>query len=198
MNYPEYVVIDNERYDINTDFRVAIECNEIADDDSIGDYERCLAIIYKLFGEKGLNAIEHHTELIEYAKVYFLCGKPEKKRKENEKLDMDFIQDMPYIEASFMSDYKISLEETHMHLWKFMQLMEGLSNSELGSCCILNRIRNYRRIDPSKIKDVKERQEVIETQKEIAIKKYEKKKQPTQKQKESADELYKLLKIRRE
>ena len=32
MNYPEYVVIDNIEYKINTDFRVAIECNKIAED----------------------------------------------------------------------------------------------------------------------------------------------------------------------
>lgn len=198
MKYPEYVVIDNEEYKINTDFRVAIECNEIAEDDSIGDYERSLAIIYKLFGEKGLNASQHYAKLIEYARKYFLCGKEEEKKKKNKQPDMDFVEDMDYIEASFMSDYRIDLAESNMHFWKFMKLMSGLSNSELGDCCILNRIRNFRNLDPKKIKNSKDRQEVIDLQKEIALKKYQKKKGPTQKQKESARELYERLGLRKE
>ena len=49
MNNPEYVKVDNELYKINTDFRVALECNKIAEDENIGDFERAMAIIYKLF-----------------------------------------------------------------------------------------------------------------------------------------------------
>ena len=52
MNNPEYVKVDNRLYKIKTDFRVAIECNYISQDEKIGDYERSLAIIYKLFGEE--------------------------------------------------------------------------------------------------------------------------------------------------
>lgn len=52
MNKPEYVKLDNELYKINTDFRVAIECNKIAQDKKISDIERGYAIVYKLFGEK--------------------------------------------------------------------------------------------------------------------------------------------------
>ena len=51
MNNPEYVKVDNKVYKINTDFRVAIECNRIAEDENIGEIERPLAIIYKLFGD---------------------------------------------------------------------------------------------------------------------------------------------------
>lgn len=198
MNYPKYVIIDNEKYKINTDFRVAIECNEIAEDSSIGDVERALAIIYKLFGDKGLEAKKHHNQLLEYALKYFRCGKEEIKNKKNKKPDMDFIEDMDYIEASFQSDYGMSLENEEMHFWKFTKLLNGLSNSEIGNCCILNRIRNVRNLDPKKIKDVKTRNEIIELQKEIALKKYQKKEGPTKEQKERADELYKKLGLRRE
>ena len=45
MNNPEYVKVGDKKYKINTDFRVAIECNNIAQDDSIGNTERPLAII---------------------------------------------------------------------------------------------------------------------------------------------------------
>ena len=54
-NYPEYVKTKNNKYKINTDFRVAIECEGIATNENINDYERALAIIYKLFGDDGIN-----------------------------------------------------------------------------------------------------------------------------------------------
>lgn len=199
MDYPEYVIIDNEEYKINTNFKVAIECNQIAEDDTIGDYERSLAIIYKLFGEKGLNATNHYEQLMHYAEKYFLCGREEPKNDKNKKPDMDFIQDYRLIWTSIYSEYqRLDIDKEEIHLWKFMDLLEGLSNSELGNCCILNRVRNYRNIDPRKIKDPKERQQVIDIQKEIALKKNEEKKKPTRKQRESANELYKRLGLRRE
>lgn len=51
MNKPQYVKVNDTVYKINTDFRVALECNRIAEDRNIGDYERSLAVIYKLFGD---------------------------------------------------------------------------------------------------------------------------------------------------
>lgn len=52
MNNPQYVKVDDKLYKINTDFRIALECDEIARDTSIGELERPMAIIYKLFGEE--------------------------------------------------------------------------------------------------------------------------------------------------
>ena len=136
--YPQYAEIDGKQYKINTDFRVAIECNRIAEDNTIGDLERSLAIIYTLFGEDGINTPEHYEKLLEMAKKYLLCDK-EYDYEANEKPDMDFIEDYSYITTSFMSDYHIDLDECEMHWWKFMDLMNGLSNSELGDCCVLSK-----------------------------------------------------------
>lgn len=196
MRYPEYVEIENKRYKINTDFRVAIECNRVAEDENIGDYERVLAIIYMLFGDEGLNDLKHHEKLLELAKKYLSCGK-ELENKTNEKQDMDYVQDMDYIEASFMSDYNIDLSNQTMHWWKFNNLMNGLSYSELGNSCILNRIRNIRTMNPNEIKDAKERKKIIELQKEFALKKNKKKKKTTQKEKESAIKFIEMLKNRK-
>ena len=74
MDYPKYVKIGEKKYKINTDFRVAIECQEIALDDSIGDFERALAIIYKLFGEDGLDDSNNYEKLLELAQKYLSCG----------------------------------------------------------------------------------------------------------------------------
>lgn len=192
MNYPRVAKIDDKVYPINTDFRVAIECNRIAEDESINDLERALAIIYTLFGEEGINTPDHYEKLLEIAKKYLLCGK-EFDEETNEKPDMDFIQDMDYIEASFMSDYHIDLTETKMHWWKFYNLMNGLSNSELGNCCVLNRIRNLRNYDVSEIKDVRERNKIIKAKNQVALKKQEKEVKLTEEQQKSVDEFYKAL-----
>ena len=106
---------------------------------------------------------------------------------------MDFIQDMDYIEASFMSDYHIDLTETKMHWWKFYNLMNGLSNSELGNCCVLNRIRNLRNYDVSEIKDARERDKIIKAKNQVALRKQEKEVKLTEEQQKSVDEFYKAL-----
>lgn len=197
--YPEYAEINGKQYKINTDFRVAIECNRIAEDETISDLERSLAIIEMLFGDEAIDDGKNNTELyakfLDIGKKYLLCGE-EYDIKSNEKPDMDFIEDYGLIWASFMSDYNgLDINKTNMHWWQFMDLMNGLSNSEIGNCCILNRTRNYRNIDPKEIKDKKERQKVIETQKRIALKKNQKK--PTSEQRERANELLKKLGIER-
>ena len=191
MNNPEYVKIGEKKYKINTDFRVAIDCNEIAMDEDIGDYERALAIIYKLFGEEGLKNRDNYAKLLELSQKYLACGKD--MEPSNEKPDMDYRQDMDYIEASFMSDYQIDLSKTKMHWWTFFKLLNGLSNSELGNCCILNRIRNLRNFDTKDIKDIQEKAKIEKAKRQVALKKKEKEVILTEQQQKSVDEFYKSL-----
>lgn len=195
-NYPEYVRIENKKYKINTDFRVAVECQEIATDDSIGDYERALAVIYKLFGDDGIEATNHYERLLELGTKFLSCGK-ELEDKSNEEPDMDFVQDMDYIEASFMSDYGISLEDTQMHWWKFYNLINGLSNSDMGNCCVLNRVRNLRTYDTKDIKDPKELEKIKKAKEQVALKKKKNKQNLTDEQKNNIDNFYKITGINR-
>ena len=191
MNNPEYVKIDNKKYKINTDFRIAIECNSVATDDNIGEYEKSLAIIYLLFGDEGLQDFHNHERLMELGQKYLLCGK--EPIKEAEEPDMDYAQDMDYIEASFMSDYQIDLTNIKMHWWTFNNLMNGLSNSELGNCCVLNRIRSLRNYDVSQIKDKKEKDRILKAKEQVALKKREKEIVLTKTQEESAKRFRELI-----
>lgn len=195
LNNPEYVKINNKKYKINTDFRVALRCNEISENTSIGNLERALAIIYTLFGDEGLNDVDNYEKLLELGQKYLLLGKEQVNTKPNE-IDMDFKEDMDYIKASFMSDYNIDLDNTQMHWWTFYNLINGLSNSELGNCCVLNRIRNLRNYDVSQIKDSKERDKIIKAKKEVALKKKEV--NITKEQEESMRKLDELLGLRKE
>lgn len=192
MNYPEYVKVEDKKYKINTDFRVAIECQDIATNESIGDYERALAVIYKLFGDEGINTPEHYERLLEMALKYLSCGK-EVNTNSNEEPDMDFMQDMDYIEASFMSDYNIDLTSEKMHWWKFYKLINGLSNSEMGNCCVLNRIRNLRTYDTKNIKDPKELERINKAKKEVALKKKVVEKKIDEKQQKNINDFYTML-----
>lgn len=198
MNYPEYVKVGDKKYKINTDFKVALKCNKIAEDESIGNIERSLAIIYTLFGEEGINAREDYVKLLELAQKYLLCGKEYKDT--DEKPDMDFEQDYGLIWASIYGDFNgLDIDKEKIHWWKFMDLMNGLSNSELGDCCALNRVRNFRNLDLSKIEDPKERQKAQEIQNEIRIKKYDKKAKPhTKEQEEMVKKVHELFGLRRE
>ena len=191
-NYPKYVEIDKKKYKINTDFRVAIECQNIATDENISDYERALAIIYKLFGDDGIDDFNSYDKLLEIAMKYLSCGK-EIDSKSNEEPDMDFVQDMDYIEASFMSDYNIDLANTEMHWYKFYNLINGLSNSEMGNCCVLNRVRNLRNYDTKEIKDPKERKKIEEAKKQVALKKEHKKREFSEKEQKNMEEFYKSI-----
>lgn len=194
MNNPEFIQINGKKYKINTDFRVALECNKIAEDKNINDYERSMAIIYKLFGDEGLNDYENYDKLLKFAQYYLLCGN--KKEENNKKPDIDFEQDYNLIWASIMSDFNgLDIDKAEIHWWKFSDLLNGLSNSELGNCCVLNNVRNIRNKDLSQIKDEKERQRVYELQQKWAIKKYLPENNLTEEQEESMNRLMGIIGI---
>ena len=132
LNNPEYAKVGDKKYKINTDFRVAIECNNIAQDDSIGNTERPLAIIYKLFGDDGLDNPQDWEKLLELGIKYLSLGKDTSGIDKETEIDMDFNEDMDYIEASFMSDYNIDLANTKMHWYKFYKEQEEIYNIFLG------------------------------------------------------------------
>lgn len=169
MEITKKVQIGDTIYTAHTDYRTAIKCDEIAQDETIKDYYRSLAIICVVFGEEGLDHEEHYEKLLRWITKWLSCGKEIEDSKEEP--DMNYTEDMDFIEASFMSDYKIDLSETDMEWSKFYKLMSGLSNNEFGDCCILNRIRNLRNYDVSKISDPKEATRIREAQEKFALKK---------------------------
>ena len=169
MENPNYVRVGDKKYKLNTSYKTAIECNEIAQNVEIGDYERALGIIYTLYGDDGLNSHEDWQKLLELGIKYLSLGIDIKMaNNETSEPDFDYIQDMGYIKSSFMFDYGIDLDkEPDMHWWTFSRLLNGLSNSELGTCCILNRVRNLRNLDLSQIKDAKERSRLAKAKEEV-------------------------------
>ena len=185
------IQIEDTIYNADIHFKTAIKCNEIATDKTIGNYERALGIIYTMFGEKGLNSYNHHDKLLKWCLNYLSCGKEIEKKQ---KPDMDYVEDYDLIWTSFMSDYNgLDIDKVDMDWQRFNKLINGLSNSELGNCCILNRVRLLRNYDVSKIKDPIEKDKIIKAKEQVALKKYQKEVVLTEKQQQSVDEFYKAL-----
>lgn len=161
--YPEYIEVNNTRYKLNTDFRLALRCDEIFRDDSIGNYEKTLAIIYILLGEKGLKDHHNHEKISKLLMKYLLCGKESNEVNDKEP-SMSFSQDAGYIKASFMSDYKIDIDKIEMHWWQFYDLLQGLTDNS-----VLNRVRSIREESLSGKKG-KERSKWEELKKQVELK----------------------------
>lgn len=180
INYPQFAKVNDKKYKINTSYKIAIKCDEIARSD-VSEEERSLAILYLLFGEEALDNPQDWHELLNIAMKYLRCGKEECDSKEKE-ANMSYIQDRGYIEASFFSDYNIDLANTDMHYWKFYNLLCGLTED-----CVLNRVRFVRDFDISQIKDSKEKQKWIKQKEQVALKKEERVKTSEEKR---LDELF--------
>lgn len=178
-NYPQYAEVHGKKYKINTDYKVALRCNKISNDD-ISDEERGLAIIYLLFGEQGLNDSENWEKLLKIAIKYLNCGKENQESEEAE--NMSYEQDMGYVKASFFSDYNIDLNNAQMHWWQFYDLLCGLTEDS-----ILNRVRFVRDFDVSQIKDRKEKEKWIKQKQQVALKQEKREKTSEEKR---LDELF--------
>lgn len=163
--YPEYIEVDTKRYKINTDFRLALECDDIFRDESIGNYEKILAIIYMLLGEEALKDREHHTAIFKLLVKYLRCGKDLDEPYNDIEVSMSFKQDIGYIKASFMSDYSgMNLDEAQLHWWFFYDLLQGLTENS-----VLNRVRTIRE-EPLSGKKGKELQKWEEAKRQVELK----------------------------
>ena len=164
-NYPRFAQIKDKKYKINTHYKIALDCEKVARS-NVSEEERALAIIYLLFGDKGLKDSENWEELLKVAMKYLNCGK-EIYQDEDIEVDMDFEQDWEYIKTSFFYDYKIKLNANkYMHWWEFYNLLCGLSEK-----CILSRVRFVRNFDISQIKDSKENEKWAKQKEQVALKK---------------------------
>ena len=194
MEYPTSVKVNDKIYPLNTDFRIAIKCNEVFTDNSIYETEKALAIIYLLYGDKGLENSKDYDELLRLGVKFLMCGNEPK--NETEEPDMDYTQDEKYIKSSFKYDYGYDpYKMEYLHWWEFFNDLNNLSNSEMGDCCILSRVRNLRTYDTAKIKDYKERQKVEKAKQEVALKKT-KKTRLTEEQLKNMEEFYKQIERR--
>lgn len=153
---PQYIEINNKKYKINTDFRVALACLKAIDDEEIDDSSRMFAVVSLLLGADA--EIDDYATALKKIDYYLKCGKKDKVVPDNtsNKKIMDFNFDKDYIFASFMSEYRINLHEIeYMHWWEFNALVQGLSEQS-----IFAKIINIRDMDINEYKDAKTRAKI--------------------------------------
>lgn len=175
---PEYVRVEGKKYKLNTDFRAAIKCDNIYRS-PVSDYEKILAIIYTLYGDEGLNATEHHSELFQLGIKYLTKGED---TSDGER-DMDYNQDWGAIKSSFLSDYGLRIDNENMHYYDFVDFLSGLTEHSA-----LSRIRYIRNYDISE-EEGKSLTEWKKLKKAVALEKDK----PTEEQEESAKRLLEQL-----
>lgn len=172
--YPRYVEVDEERFQIKTDFRQIIQVSDVLADDL--PVETKAGYILSLYVErlpsdlvKAIKAIENfitgysdRMDEIEEEEEEEEKEAPEKKRKKV----LSYDQDAPYIIADFMRFYSMDLMEIkYLHWYKFQLLMTGLPEDSMIKTRIM-----YRHMNLSTIKNKDERKRIARIQRQIAIK----------------------------
>lgn len=147
---PIVVEINDEEYDINSDFRTSILFELLMQDDSIGEEDKILMALQLYYP-----VIPTDINLaIEKMLWFYRCGRNMKKSKGNGKGKnatqiYSFEHDDAYIYAAFMDQYNIDLQDIeYLHWWKFKAMFNSLKED-----IKIVKIMEYRSIDLSKIKD---------------------------------------------
>ena len=145
--YPEVIIVEGEEYEVNTDFRVWCEIDELLFGAKLTD-ERCAHILGLCYRKK-LPA-NPEAAFLKACEFYNLNRYEKKRRKktESKKRIISFVHDEQYITAAFLSEYNIDLNHVQMHWFRFRTLFDGLSDEQK-----ISEILKARAVDISKIKD---------------------------------------------
>lgn len=184
--YPQSMKVNGRTYKINTDFRVALACFRAIDDEYITDETRAIAILTLLLGKNV--RYEDYEECFNKCAIYLRCGKEE--NIDNDKIDMDYIQDESYIKTSIRQCYHMNLNEIpYMHWWEYNELIEGLTEDT-----ILNRIRELRDFNLDDETDAKRKERIRKAKQQYALKKNTKtKKEFTEEENKNMEEFERLI-----
>lgn len=160
--YPTKMEANNRIYTINTDYKIGLACFKALYDEEITDLQRFYAIETLLLGEN----VDERDEMILKDKIirYLKCGNEEE--ISNDEIDFDYLQDEKTVRTSIRQCYHIDLEKTpNLHWYEYNELISGLTTESL-----LNKIRDLRSYDISKINDEDERRKVIVAKERVALK----------------------------
>lgn len=146
---PKSVMVNGKEYEINTDFKVWIEIENIILNDNMSIYEKIakmLKMCYKTLPKSLPDALD---AMMAFYLMSPQNDRPSKKPKnKNVKPIYSFDEDAPYIYSAFLSEYGIDLIKQNLHWWQFVSLLKGLGD-ENKFCKIIT----WRAIDIDEIKD---------------------------------------------
>jgi len=154
----KYVLIEGNKYPINTDFRVAIKCDEILNDPNVDDLDRGILITGLLFGSES----PYCNEALEKAKKFLENGASEDGKK-----ILDFNQHWDYYYGAFRAQYGIDLNKDDIHYHDFVSLCKTLKNQAI------NDVIEVLTYDMSEVKDPKQRRKILDAQNKLKVKELE-------------------------
>lgn len=151
---PTTVEIDNEEYEINSNFRTSILFELLMQDNDSSEEEKiiqALELYYPVL-PKNIN------EAIEKIIWFYMCGKEKSKSKSKgtgkSTNVYSFNHDDDYIYSAFLDQYDIDLQDIeYLHWWKFKAMFKSLREDNE-----IVKIMGYRSMDLSKIDDKKQRE----------------------------------------
>ena len=179
---PKAIIICDEKYHINTDFRVWITFEEKFEELKNGSKEAFVEICKLCFKIDDVEPFKLPPTWLDTAKALFAfyCGYDdieELKDKRNEAEDEEdarsmqksqriysFSFDAEYIYAAFLQQYGIDLTETNMHWWKFKALFSALTSETK-----MHEIMGIRAVDISKITDKDQRAHYLRAKRIYAL-----------------------------
>lgn len=149
------VKFNGKIYPVKTDFKVWLKFHQIVTDKSKSSAEKSASCILCCFDsvrcKKLPDTLDDTMEVL--FKFFSANNEPQsgKTGKQSKKV-FDFTEDSGYIYTSFFQEYGIDLSKINMHWYRFLALLNGLSeNTQLG------KIIAWRSVDLSKIDDPKRR-----------------------------------------
>lgn len=164
---PRFVIINNEEFKINTDFRIFIEFEtEMQGKDTKKAITKCLMKFYPAFFK--INTKEMMEEAIKKFLWFYQCGNTQEEETKNngkgQNLRLyDYKIDRMYIYSAFYQ-MGVDLSKKRLHWWTFRALFLGLDNN-----CKFCKIMSYRAYN-GKDKDIlelKEKWKLPLTEKEL-------------------------------
>lgn len=168
--FPGSVQVNGRMHRIVTDYRDWLKFYDMLRDNELADREKIELMMAYYLDELTIRDIHAMQEPLLY--FYQMKDRKQTERGENEektnykKPVYDFAFDAQCIISDFFREYRIDLtaSRTHMHWWRFMVLLSGLSKEAEFKQRVA-----YRSTDAGRIKDVNERQRIQRIQRRIAI-----------------------------
>ncbi|MBY6878670.1 bacteriophage Gp15 family protein [Clostridium botulinum] len=150
---PTTIEIEDEEYEINSNFRVSILFELLMQDNSISEENKIIQALQLYYP-----VIPPNINLaVDKMLWFYRCGKdiiPSKGTGKGKSTQIyNFGYDDDYIYSAFLDQYRIDLQDIeYLHWWKFKAMFKALREDNE-----IVKIMGYRSMDLSKIKDKEEK-----------------------------------------
>lgn len=136
---PTKIKVNNNIYEINYDYRTAINILQACEDKELTHNEKVFIMVYNLYKNKIPD--EDYIEAAKKASVFLDCNSFKKDSNDNKSRIFSFSKDGNYIFTGINSSHHIDLsEKPDLHWWKFMALFLDMDTE-----CFFSELVYYRK-----------------------------------------------------